>query len=55
MKQEKRTVSALKSQYCNIQMECGSDVKVQWGVEPLPNIIMLQAEQISLNGKKPRL
>lgn len=55
MKQKKRTVSALKPQYCTVQMEHGSDVKVQRGVEPLPSIIVLQAEQMSPNGKKPSL
>lgn len=48
-------MSALKPQYCKGQMEHGSDVKVQWDVEPLPNIIVLQAEQTPPNGKKPSL
>lgn len=42
-------------QYCKVKMEHGSDVKVQWGVEPFPNIIVLHAEQIPPNGKKPSL
>lgn len=44
-------MSALKPKYCNIQMEHGSDVKAQQGAEPLPNIIVLQAEQIAPSGK----
>lgn len=55
MKQKKELVSASKPQYCNIQTERGSDVKAQWDIEPLPNIIMLQAEQISPNEKKHSL
>lgn len=43
--------SALKPKYCNIQMEHGSDVKEQQGAEPLPSIIVLQAEQIAPSGK----
>lgn len=50
-KTKKRAVSALKPKYCNIQMEHGSDVKVQQGAEPLSNIIVLQAEQIAPRGK----
>lgn len=48
---KKRAACALKPKYCNIQMEHGSDVKAQQGAEPLPNIIVLQAEQISPSGK----